>query len=664
MRYRVAVAAPLDHFLVYSHPHELVAGVRVRVPLGKRRVTGVVLGPEEEKDTSYEIKPIVTVYDAIPWYSPTLMKLAEFVSNYYHAPLGRVLALMSPAYFSTKPLQDEAGVSPGASAPDLVLTTAQHEALIEIESAKKPVLLRGVTDSGKTEIYIHLIRNILTKYENRLPPQFLLMVPEISLTAQMTQIFSHRFPQQVVVTHSGLSAKQRWQSFQQVRTNSRSILIGPRSSVFAPFANLKLIIVDEEHDSSYKQDSHLAYHGRDIAVYRGKLEKAKVVLGSATPALESWQNSLQGKYKWVELQKRIHDNKHQAIRLIKKNLQVTRTDVKKIDPERDTELFSAETATKIAHTLAASKQVIVIINRRGFSHYLLIKGTDKVVTCPNCSVSLTLHDNFKLLKCHYCDYRTTLAQIIASHAKENFQICGHGSERIEKILQTMFPDACIARLDSDTATKKDNLNQVLTRFRKKDIDILVGTQMLAKGHDFPDVSLLVVLHADQMLSMPDFRAAERTFQLLVQAMGRAGRSEDPSEVLIEVARTDLPIIKAALEQDYHAFTEQELLFRQKFRYPPFIRLACLELHCCNAKKLHQKAIEIAQLFAETRDLNIRGPSDPPITKINNRHRKVIFFSAPDATKLHILLSFWLQRLRPMLAKDIKLKIDIDPVTTL
>ena len=607
MRYRVAVAAPLDRFFVYSHPHRLGAGTRVRVPFGRRKITGVVIGPEEEKDTPYEVKLIDAVYDTSPWYSAPLMKLAEFMSDYYHTPLGRVLALMCPAYFSTKPTQEVIDTSTATPVPDLILTISQIEALQKIQETKKPVLLQGITDSGKTEIYIHLIRNMLTKNTDGPPPQFLFMVPEISLTAQMTQIFSHRFPQQVVVTHSGMTARQRWQSFQQVRTNSRSILIGPRSSVFAPFTNLKLIVVDEEHDGSYKQDSHLAYHGRDIAVYRSRLEGAQVILGSATPSLESWQNAMQGKYVCVELRKRIHNHQQQAVKLLKKNLQTVRTDMKELDTEREAGLFSTETATKIASTLAISKQVIVIINRRGFSHYLLEKKTNITVTCPNCSVSLTLHDNFKLLKCHYCDHRTTLAKVIADRKEENFQICGHGSERTEKILQNMFPNARIARLDSDTTTQKGHLNQVLTRFRKKDIDILVGTQMLAKGHDFPGVSLLVVLHADQMLSMPDFRAAERTFQLLVQAMGRAGRNNDPSEVLIEVTRTDLPIIKAALEQDYHTFAEQELLFRKKFRYPPFSRLGCLELHCRNAKKIATKSDRDCPDFCQDTQLEHQRP---------------------------------------------------------
>ena len=331
---------------------------------------------------------------------------------------------------------------------------------------------------------------------------------------------------------------------------------------------------------------------------------------------------------------------------------------------QDAAVISATTAARIAATLMAKRQVIVIINRRGFSHYLLAKEKGEVVTCINCSVSLTLHDNFRRLKCHYCDYQLLVSTLLAERQQENFQVCGQGSERIEIALRQQFPTANIDRLDSDTTARKGELEMVLNRFRQQKTDILVGTQMLAKGHDFPGVALLVILHADKMLSMPDFRAAERTFQLLVQAMGRAGRSDDPSEVLVEVERPEIPLLTTALAQDYDAFARTELAFRKQFHYPPCTRLACLELNSRDAAKLHTTALKIGERFACHGDVRIRGPADPPLVKVNNRYRKVIYFSARDAQQLHKLLHFWLPQLQPLLPRSIRAVLDVDPHSTL
>ncbi len=667
MFYQVAVDAQVDRLHTYRHREHLSRGTRVLVPFGSRQNYGVVLDPVPATNFPYRVKDIDRVLEHEPYYSPTMLKLATFVSNYYFCPLGRVLALIAPRYLAKgKVKRDNCDTPPrvvSSAAP--TLTAAQRLALHAVQRCgnRKPVLLHGVTDSGKTELYLHLIAALLSASPTDLAPQFLVMVPEIALTGQMVRVFTQRFPAQVVVAHSALTVSQRWHAYRLLSSGERAILIGARSSIFAPFVNLKLIVVDEEHDSSYKQGSQLAYHGRDLAVYRAQLERAQVVLGSATPSLESWHNAVTHKYQLVALPTRIHPHPPRVtVERIKS--QVRHADLTAVGEGQDACVFSAATATRIAATLAAGQQVIVIINRRGFSHYLLAKDKGDVVTCNNCSVSLTLHNNLQLLKCHYCGYRVPLAKVLEERVRENLQVCGYGSERVENTLRQKFPTAIIDRLDSDTVAHKGQLEKVLQRFRQRETDILVGTQMLAKGHDFPHVALLVILHADQMLAMPDFRAAERLFQLLVQAMGRAGRSNNPSEVLVETVRPTLPIMQAALAQDYHAFAHHELAFRQQFRYPPFTRLACLELNSSDAKKLQATTLKIGAFFADSGDLRIRGPADPPLHKINRRYRKVIYFCARDACELHATLRTWLPQLQRLIPSGIRTIVDVDPQTTL
>ena len=667
MFYQVAVDTQVDRLHTYSHNEHLQRGTRVLVPFGTRQNYGVVLDTLSTQKFPYAVKGIDKVLEQQPYYSPTLLKMADFISRYYLCPLGRVLALIAPRYLTKGKAKQDAEDTPPCVISDNAptLTAAQQQALQAIQQCgnSKPVLLHGVTDSGKTEVYLHLIAALLNAKLTEPAPQFLVMVPEIALTGQMVRVFTQRFPQQVVVAHSGLTVRQRWQAYHLLRTGTRAVLIGARSSVFAPFAKLKLIVVDEEHDSSYKQGSQLAYHGRDLAVYRGKLEGVQVVLGSATPSLESWHNALQKKYQLVSLPRRIHQQPKQ-VSVLQAKPKVRQIDLSAVSEGQDAYALSEMTAERIAATLAAGQQVIVIINRRGFSHYLLAKEKGEAVTCVNCSVSLTLHDNFQLLKCHYCDYRVPLAKVLEERQQECFQVCGYGSERVENTLRQRFPEASIDRLDSDTTVRKGKLEEVLRRFRQRETDILVGTQMLAKGHDFPNVALLVILHADQMLSMPDFRAAERMFQLLVQAMGRAGRGDKPSEVLIESERPTLPVIETALAQDYHAFAHNELAFRAQFRYPPFTRIACLELNSSNINKLQATTLKIGNLFAHSGDLRIRGPADPPLTKINNRFRKVVYFCGHDAQDLHALLHTWLPKLKPLIPSGIRTFVDVDPQSTL
>ncbi|MCX6128615.1 MAG: primosomal protein N' [Proteobacteria bacterium] len=408
-----------------------------------------------------------------------------------------------------------------------VLSRLTHEGLGHVQA--KPFLLHGVTGAGKTEVYLHLIAEVLASDQNA---QVLVMVPEIALTPQMTRIFMARFPAQVAVVHSAMLDAERWAQIESIRLAQKRILIGPRSSVFAPFAKLSLIIVDEEHDSSYKQANGLSYNGRDVAVMRGYLEKALVVLGSATPSLESYANAQQGKYNLLELPNRVHGRGLPEVELIQAEL--GQVFARKLGPRsRMPNLVELPIDARIMDALrenhAQGMQAMVIVNRRGFAYFLFSLRERRAVGCPNCSISMTVHKHSTVLRCHYCDFSQNLEDIASPEERDAFVMVGYGSEQMELYLRQAVPGARIQRVDADAVSHRQSLPAILNDFRTGHIDILVGTQMLAKGHDFARVTLICILEVDQVLNLPDFRAGERAFQLMVQAAGRAGRGEFPGK---------------------------------------------------------------------------------------------------------------------------------------
>ena len=363
---------------------------------------------------------------------------------------------------------------------------------------------------------------------------------------------------------------------EKVRTGEASILIGPRSSVFAPFHNLKLLFVDEEHDSSYKQTTGLTYNGRDVAVVRAKLESAAIVLGSATPSMESHYNAISGRYIHLTLNERVGGKSLPSVEVVKH--QVASRFGQKLTSNKDS--IDIPISKKIINSLRENYddgfQSIVLVNRRGFAYYLFLLEAGETVGCPQCSISLTVHNKSKTLRCHYCDYKTSIDSIKARYPNQTIMMMGYGSEQAELYLQQELPQANIVRIDSDIVLEKGKLTEILNRFRSGDIDILVGTQILAKGHDFPSVTLICLIELDQMLSLPDFRSGERTFQLLVQAAGRAGRGDHPGRVLVQTSRPDHPVVKTGLQQDYLSFAEMEIAFRSDILYPPFSRMVMFE----------------------------------------------------------------------------------------
>lgn len=555
------------------------------------------------------------------------------------------------------------------------VTKITQDGLLERNvQSRKPFLLFGVTGSGKTEVFLHAIKNALELSHgvDTITAQALVMVPEISLTPQMTRIFEERFPGMVAVVHSAMDDNERWLELERIRRGEASVLIGPRSAIFGPFANLRLVIVDEEHDTSYKQGSGLLYNARDVAVVRAQIENSTLVLGSATPSMESWQNALSGKYHLIEMPERASKKPLPTVETIAaKPTHKAVSFLQGRSEEPQSNPFSDEILKELRDNLEKGQQSIVLVNRRGYAYYLLCVDDRKAFGCPRCSISLSVHGKRKTLRCHYCDYTTTIQQVLLDYPGKTWAVVGYGSQKAEDQLKLALPTARIARLDSDTVQDPHVLPEILSKFRSCEIDILVGTQILAKGHDFPNVTLIALLEIDQLLGLPDFRGGERTFQLLVQAAGRSGRGELAGKVMVQSLRALHPVVQAALRQDFKSFAEDELKFRRTMGYPPFGRMILFEFNGPDISKLdrwcHHIDAEMNRFFDENpaigSSVKILGPAPAPIEIIRGRSRRTIMVlsdSVHDCRKVANII-FAQASLAPA---EIRTIVDVDPQSTL
>src|SRR5512139_2015617 len=467
------------------------------------------------------------------------------------------------------PVTAQRGVegSGALASPALPLTSEQAATLARLRELARQeqfatTLVHGVTGSGKTEIYLRLAEEVCARGRG-----VLVLVPEIALTPALASVFRVKFGDRLAIQHSGLSNGERHGQWQRIRRGEVDVVVGTRSAVFAPLSSLGLIIVDEEHDSSYKQEESPRYHGRDVAVMRAKREGALVVLGSATPSLESYHNARTGRYRLLTLERRVLDRPLASVELVN-----MREEYAELGPDL---ILSRRLASAIAERLGRDEQVLLLLNRRGFSTVVFCRQCSEPLECPNCSVSLTVHESGRggrRARCHYCDYSIDVPHTCPRCAAPYMEQSGYGTERIEAEVATLFPNARVARLDRDTARTRGAPAELLGRFARGQISVLVGTQMVAKGHDFPRVTLVGVISADVGLGLADFRAAERTFQLLTQVVGRAGRGEQPGDAIIQTLYPEHYSIRLACRQDYVAFFEREIAFRRAMRYPPVVAL--------------------------------------------------------------------------------------------
>jgi primosomal protein N' (replication factor Y) len=538
------------------------------------------------------------------------------------------------------------------------LTPAQAGVLDELTKLLEtrqfhPVLLHGITASGKTEIYLRLITRCLEQGRGAL-----MLVPEIALTPAVQSQFLARFGNQVAVLHSGLSETERHEAWWRARRGEAKVVVGTRSAVFAPVSDLGVVIVDEEHDSSYKQEEAPRYHGRDVAVVRARLARALAVLGSATPSLESYWNAREGKYRLLKLEERIGGRPLASVEIV---------DMRQEFRETHTQVpISRRLKDEIDAQLRAGAQTMILLNRRGYSWFLLCRSCGETQRCVNCSISLTYHRREHRLICHYCGYTAGVPSRCPSCGSEHLHYVGEGTEKLEVKLGELFPGARVARLDRDVARRVGLFRKILADFRQGKIDILVGTQLISKGHDFPGVTLVGVVSADLGLGIPDFRAAERTFQLLTQAAGRAGRGDAPGRVLVQTFYPEHYAILLAADQNYEGFFSKELRFRRIMHYPPCAALANVIAQDAKLEQAAKVAKQIqgflAPLEGTAQALKVLGPSPAPLAKIEGRYRIQFLLKASSRARLNEVLRRLADECEQRGIRAQSVVIDMDPVS--
>lgn len=523
-------------------------------------------------------------------------------------------------------------------------------AMIEAESFEV-LLIEGVTGSGKTEVYLRALAHAIERGRTGL-----YLVPEISITPLLLRAVRARFGERTAVLHSGLSVGERHDERRRIHEGEVDLVVGARSAVFAPLPRLGLIVVDEEHEGSYKQDSQPRYHGRDVAVVRGRIEGVPVLLGSATPSLESYRNALQGRYRLRRLTRRAGGAQHAAVEIIDMRAEL------RANPK--TGSFSRSLRAALDETLAAGRQALILLNRRGWADFLLCRECGEPERCEHCAVTLTVHLKAGELACHYCDLRRSIPVKCRSCAGTFLQKVGEGTERLEAELKALLPDVGIARLDRDVAQRKGATARILADFEAGRSSILLGTQMIAKGHDFPGVTLVGVLQADRALWLPDFRASERTYQLVTQVAGRAGRRTDPGRVIVQSFSPEHPALLLAAKQEFPPFFEEESRVREAMGYPPFARLAGVLVHSEDqaAAQAHAEQLGRALRDAAEGAVAVLGPAPSPIAKIRDRWRFHVLLKSRDHQRIKALVR---NTLAATPAPDeVGVDVDIDPLTLL
>src|SRR6266404_4434498 len=539
---------------------------------------------------------------------------------------------------------------------NLVLNEEQTRALKEITQAfdlpenARPILLHGVTGSGKTEIYLQAIRAALDRGRTAI-----VLVPEISLTPQTVERFKGRFAEihdAVAVLHSHLSQGERHDEWHKIHCGRARIVIGARSAVFAPLQNLGLIMVDEEHETTYKQEEAPRYHARDVAVVRAKMEKCAVVLGSATPSLESYHNATIGKYDLVTLTQRVDERQMPLIRIV--DLRQERRKGKIVP------ILSEKLSQAIADRLEKREQTILFLNRRGFSTSLLCSNCGQARNCPNCSVALTFHRHMARLSCHLCGHTAAVPKKCPECGKDALIYAGFGTEKVESTVSHFFPKANVRRMDADSMTRKEAYRETLRNFRTGKIDILVGTQMIAKGLHFPNVTLVGIINADLALHLPDFRAGERTFQLLTQVAGRAGRGETSGEVFVQTYTPFSPSIQFARHHDFAGYFQQELEFRERCYFPPFKHAVLITIRSAHEARAKFSAETLARRLKEAlgSEFILGDPTPAPLEKLQGQFRFHILIRGEAIVRLSRLVRETLDKLP--FPEDVAVAVDVDP----
>ena len=741
----VAVPVPLLPALTYRVPSKFrlpEPGVRVRVPLGKRIVTGCVVGISNEHQLD-NVRDLVDCLDSGPFLTPSVLKLALWVSEYYACGPGPALAAAMPPhawvrgtgskqltssfkserfvrliseekdFLKTQNLgllgsrqkkvldllvKSKDGLASKVLASygitndtlrrmvrrkliivekrvvernplggtrsdlkhesfqgiDFELTDEQQESLksltaMSITDRFKVALLHGVTGSGKTEVYRQLAITVHGRGR-----RVLILVPEIALTPVMVRTFYRTFGNRVAIQHSGLSDGERHDQWYRIRRGEIDVVIGTRSGVFAPLEDVGLIVVDEEHETSYKQEEIPRYHGRDVAIMRGRHANALVLLGSATPSMESYHNAITGRYERVLMSRRIGRRSLPVVRVV---------DMRQEMAKKGSEVVLSEALQEALEVrLARKEQALILLNRKGYATSVMCRQCGQLLQCPNCSVALTFYRSVGRVRCHYCNYWRTKPSACLHCAGPFFERLGIGTERVEAEVMKTFPKAKISRLDQDSISRPEGAQRLLSEFERHKIDVLVGTQMIAKGHDFPTVTLVGVISADVGLGLADFRSAERTYQLLTQVSGRAGRGDLNGEAIIQTFYPDHYSIGFACNQKYEPFFLAEMKFRKSMRYPPVVSMVSAIVRADSMQKAMRNASDLVKgLRNESDGFQILGPAPAPISRLRGEHRAQIFLKGNQRRRMREALQGVLER-HPKLRR--RVTVDVDPLTVL
>ena len=729
-----------DYELPEGIAGSLDIGSRIRVPVRTRTLLGTIIGLADSTDVQ-GVKLIHSVVSAEPILSPLLIRLGEWMAEYYCCPLETALRSILPqvirkaemghktqlfakltreigedelaALMKKAPLQSGvveylqtaenpvslSDLNAKCDAGHAVIQALVKKGLIVTESARverdpfedevflpaakhefneeqatvfarvcesieagfaaqekgdneeaappKPLLLHGVTGSGKTEIYLQAIQLVLERGRTAI-----MLVPEISLTPQTVERFKSRFAamqSEVAVLHSHLSDGERHDEWHKVRDGRARIVIGARSAIFAPVKKLGLIVVDEEHENTYKQEEAPRYHGRDVAVLRAHLEKCAILLGSATPSLESYHNTTLGKYELLRMTKRVDDKKMPFIRIIDMRM----------DSRKKGSILSERLITAINQRLERREQSILFLNRRGFSTSLICEKCGHVCECENCSVALTFHRGADRIICHICGYSAVAPKKCPKCSDPSIRYSGTGTEKVEDVVNRIFPSAIVRRLDADVMQRRDAFRETLGAFRAGKIDILVGTQMIAKGLHFPNVTLVGIVNADLSLHLPDFRAGERTFQLLTQVAGRAGRGDVEGEVFVQSFTPFSPSIQFARHHDFEGFWEQEIQFRKQWDYPPFTHMVLIGVRSTHQARAEFSTETLARRLREALPAGtiLSDPAPAPLEKSHGQFRYQIMLRSRSVLKLSRHLSAVLEKLT--FPEDVFVTVDVD-----
>lgn len=652
------VAKPLSYSVPATFAPRLRFGSVVRVPFRSGDSEGFVVGLRDAgaEAPAYKLKAVKDVLIEAAVFNEMDWKLFRWIADYYQAPLGEVFFSAFPkAFLKVTEARKKAPPPMAPPEPPPRLTADQSTALDRIKAALdarafRSFLLYGVTGSGKTEVYMRAAAETLAAGRGTV-----VLVPEIALTPQLRTRFESRFGDQVAVLHSSLTEATRRGFWKDILAGKRRIVVGARSAIFAPLQDIGLIVVDEEHEPSYKQEGHLRYHARDVALVRARDHGAACVLGSATPSIETFYAAEHGKHELLELKTRPSDRPMPEIELV---------DLTSADGSRPPQksLIGDRLLESLTETLARGEQAMVFLNRKGFSNFLLCTDCGHVPGCDRCSVTLTYYRSSGTLRCHYCGQQNRAPDACGECNGRDFKFMGFGTETIEQELRDLLPGAHIGRLDADTADSPKRLEEILAKFRSGETGVLVGTQMLAKGHDFPNVTLIGVVMADMGMHLPDFRACERTFQLLSQVSGRAGRGDKPGKVIMQTYSPESPAIQCALTHDFRAFYAQEIEARRVFAYPPFARMAQIEFRHANESLAHRDAERMAQMARELSAgegggaVEVLGPAPASVAKVAGDYRWHMLLKAEKISALNAVLK--------TLRREGARLIDVDPVNAL